>query len=154
MRMTDRIGDTTASVLAEWSSLENVTMSGLATAHRTGRLRRKPAAVQEIRVANDSDWLDEFRGNEVGRRAETIVLRLAPATNPYTLLRSVSPTSHSGSGNSTKRVVLVNSIEPIVLVCAMFRGSEGQRLQDRATYPIWAVFGEDLILFLRLKLLM
>jgi hypothetical protein len=64
-----------------------------------------------------------------------------------------SPTSHYGSGNSTKGVVLVNSIEPIVLVCVMFHGSERQS-RDRTAYPIWAVFDEHLILFLRPKLLM
>jgi hypothetical protein len=91
----------------------------LATTRRTGGLRQNSAAVQEIRMANDSDELGKPRGrgsDEVGRRAETIVLRLAPALNPYSLLRSVSPTSHSRSGTVRGRVVLVNSIEPIVLV--------------------------------------
>lgn len=141
-------------MLAEWTSSDNAAISGSATALRrpTGRLRQKPATAQGICVANVNDPVDEIDDcalHGVKRRTEIVVLRLAPAVNPYSILRSVSPRSGSTkSPKSPKRVVIVNSVEPIVLVSVVFHHNERQGQQQDSlsgTIPIWAIFCEDLI---------
>ena len=104
---------------------------------------------QEIRLVHGSDPLNELHGcdpSEIRGSTETIVLRLAPAANPYTLVRSGLTTPHYQRGKSPKRVVLVNSIEPIVPVFVTLHGNQGQDQQQASTkgtaYAIWAIFGE------------
>lgn len=96
----------------------------------------------------------------------TTVLRLASATNPYTLLRpvgaetplevsmeTVAMLGTDGGDTLTtfsqrrRRVVLVNCTDPVVLV-SMARSSLEERLEhnlglDRKNKATWGVFGES-----------
>lgn len=97
----------------------------------------------------------------------TTVLRLASATNPYTLLRpvgaetplevsmeTVAMLGTDGGDTLTttplqrrRRVVLVNCTDPVVLV-SMARSSLEERLEhnvglDRRNKATWGVFGES-----------